>query len=62
MKRAVDWDALPDNEPLAYDPPRTIEGCQCPCHDNGWGAARCCLHRPIFKAEARGRDFVERAQ
>jgi hypothetical protein len=38
---------------VGYDPPRTLEGCECPCHKDPsavppsrWG---CCLHAPVYK-------------
>lgn len=33
---------------VGYAPPRTAEGCSCPCHTNSPNLTRCCLHEPLF--------------
>lgn len=43
---------------IGYDPPRTPEGCSCPCHvgperpEPPQKAMRCCLHKPLYEDHA----------
>ena len=55
VRRAVrQWGSLlslEGEEPASYEPPRTAEGCSCPCHTGAKTTGRCCLHRPVYASE-----------